>query len=79
MRSNLLLTGPPGVDKTSLLVRALDGLPSETACGFITRKMRHDRRRMGFVVETLLHVTQQNRDQLVGQVAGWMRKVIAGV
>jgi len=53
MSSHLLLTGPPRVGKTSLLVRALDGLPRETACGFVTRELRRDGRRVGFAVETL--------------------------
>lgn len=177
MRTNLLLTGPPRVGKTTLVVRALDSLPPETACGFVTRELRRDGRRVGFAVETLagesavlahvdirsphrvgryrvdlaafestalpaidparvtaplivideigkmecfsdrfrelvvatlksdravlatialrgnrfieslkarpevtlLHVTQQNRDQLVDQVVGWVREVLAGV
>jgi len=41
------------VGKTSLLVRALDGLPPEIACGFVTRELRRDGRRVGFAVETL--------------------------
>ena len=53
MSSHLLLTGPPRVGKTSLVIRALDGLPSETACGFVTRELRRDGQRVGFAVETL--------------------------
>ncbi len=53
MSSHLLLTGPPRVGKTSLVVRALDSLPLETACGFVTRELRRDGRRVGFAVETL--------------------------
>ena len=53
MRPNLLLTGPPRVGKTTLIVRVLEGLPPGTACGFITRELRRDGRRVGFSVETL--------------------------
>jgi nucleoside-triphosphatase len=41
------------VGKTSLVIRALDGLPPETACGFVTRELRRDGQRVGFAVETL--------------------------
>jgi nucleoside-triphosphatase len=53
MRSNLLLTGPPRVGKTTLVLRALDRLPPSAACGFVTREIRRDGRRVGFAVETL--------------------------
>jgi len=53
MRPNLLLTGPPRVGKTTLVVRVLDGLPPGTACGFFTRELRRNGRRVGFSVETL--------------------------
>jgi nucleoside-triphosphatase len=164
------------VGKTTLVLRVLDSLPPETACGFVTRELRRDRQRVGFAVATLagesatlahldirsphrvgryrvdlaafestalpaidparvtaplivideigkmeclsgrfrelvvaalgsdravlatiglsrnnfiedlkarpeiifLHVTQQNRDQLLGQVGGWAREVLAG-
>jgi nucleoside-triphosphatase len=53
MRSNLMLTGPPGVGKTTLVLRVLEGLPPEAASGFVTRELRRDGRRVGFAVETL--------------------------
>jgi nucleoside-triphosphatase len=53
MGSNLLLTGPPGVGKTTLVLRVLEGLPPEAACGFVTRELRRGGRRVGFAVETL--------------------------
>jgi nucleoside-triphosphatase len=41
------------VGKTTLVLHALDSLPSETACGFVTRELRRDGQRVGFAVETL--------------------------
>jgi nucleoside-triphosphatase len=177
MPSNLLLTGSPGVGKTTLVLRVLHSMPAQTACGFVTHELRRDGQRVGFAVETLagesavlahvdlrsphrvgryrvdvaafesialpamdparvtaplivideigkmecfsdrfrelviatlssdravlatialrgnryieslrarpevtlLHITQQNRDQLVGHVLGWVREVLAGV
>jgi nucleoside-triphosphatase len=54
MKANLLLTGPPRVGKTTLVVSVLDNLPSGAACGFVTRELRRDGRRVGFAVETLV-------------------------
>ena len=53
MGSKLMLTGPPGVGKTTLVLRVLEGLPPEAACGFVTRELRRGGRRVGFAVETL--------------------------
>jgi nucleoside-triphosphatase len=53
MKPNLFLTGPPRVGKTSLILRALAGLPPERACGFVTRELSRDGKRVGFAVETL--------------------------
>ncbi len=52
MTPNLLLTGPPGVGKTTLVLRALAGLPP-VASGFVTRELRQGGQRVGFAVETL--------------------------
>jgi nucleoside-triphosphatase len=53
MKRKLLVTGGPGVGKTTLICRALDSLPSQAANGFITRELRQEGRRVGFEVETL--------------------------
>lgn len=53
MRPNLLLTGPPGVGKTTLVMRALSNLPPGAAGGFVTRELRQGGRRVGFAAETL--------------------------
>ncbi len=52
MAPNLLLTGPPGVGKTTLVLRVLSGLPP-VASGFVTRELRQGGGRVGFAVETL--------------------------
>jgi len=52
MAPNLLLTGPPGVGKTTLVLRVLAGLPP-VASGFVTRELRQAGGRVGFAVETL--------------------------
>jgi nucleoside-triphosphatase len=48
-----LLTGSPGVGKTTLVLRVLDSVPAQTAFGFVTRELRRDGQRVGFAVETL--------------------------
>jgi len=53
MANNLLLTGPPRVGKTTLILRALAALPPGSAEGFVTRELRQGGRRVGFVAETL--------------------------
>ena len=53
MADNLLLTGPPGCGKTTVVERVVAMLPSEAAGGFLTRELREGRRRVGFEVRTL--------------------------
>lgn len=60
----LLLTGVPGVGKTTLVRRVVEGLPPELrAQGFTTREIREGGRRLGFEIvplqgrpRTLAHV-----------------------
>lgn len=50
MARALLLTGPPGIGKTTVIRRVAAGLPSDEVCGFLTEEIR-DRsgRRTGFL------------------------------
>ena len=49
---NLILTGPPGTGKTTLLREALLPFP-ERATGFLTEEIREGRDRVGFRLKTL--------------------------
>lgn len=53
MPNNLLLTGPPGCGKTTLIERVVAALPRGAAGGFVTHELRRDGRRVGFEVRTL--------------------------
>lgn len=48
----LLLTGPPGVGKTTVILKVLKEIKG-VATGFYTREMRVKGRRIGFMVRTL--------------------------
>ena len=50
---NLLITGPPGIGKTTVLERVVASLPPAVATGFLTRELRERGVRHGFAVETL--------------------------
>jgi len=50
---NILLTGRPGVGKTTVIMRALQLLPGLRATGFYTRELRGPRGRLGFEAVTL--------------------------
>ncbi|RLC83158.1 MAG: AAA family ATPase [Chloroflexi bacterium] len=52
MAKNLLLTGRPGIGKTTVIMRVLEALDIE-ATGFYTREMRGPRGRLGFEAVTL--------------------------
>ncbi|KAL8151851.1 hypothetical protein V2J09_021659 [Rumex salicifolius] len=53
----VLLTGPPGVGKTTLIIKVLESLkssnPSLKVQGFYTREIRHGSERVGFEVVTV--------------------------
>ncbi len=49
---NILLTGKPGVGKTTLLKRVIEGLDTDCA-GFYTEEIRSGGRRLGFKMMTL--------------------------
>ena len=51
--ANLLITGPPGIGKTTVLERVIACLPPAAATGFLTRELRARGVRQGFVIETL--------------------------
>ncbi|MBN1954314.1 MAG: nucleoside triphosphatase [Anaerolineae bacterium] len=48
MPHSLLLTGRPGVGKTTLIQRVLAGLPGLRLAGFATAEIRDERGRLGF-------------------------------
>ncbi len=48
----LLLTGPPGVGKTTVLRRAADKLSDVEIRGFVTEEIREAGQRVGFRIET---------------------------
>jgi nucleoside-triphosphatase len=49
----LLLTGPPGVGKTTLLARVARDLDGRVVRGFLTEEMRAGRQRVGFRLVTV--------------------------
>ncbi|MBU7044042.1 MAG: AAA family ATPase [Theionarchaea archaeon] len=48
---NILITGAPGVGKTTLIQTLISGCT--TATGFYTREIREQNKRVGFAIETL--------------------------
>jgi nucleoside-triphosphatase len=50
---NILLTGRPGVGKTTVIMKALEMMPDVKATGFYTRELRGPKRRLGFEAVTL--------------------------
>ena len=52
-RKNVLLTGRPGVGKTTVIRRVVEQLQGWRACGFYTQELRRQTRRIGFRVVTL--------------------------
>lgn len=52
LRRHILITGSPGVGKTTLIASISDRLPG-TKAGFLTREIRREQGRQGFMIETL--------------------------
>lgn len=52
-KSNLLLTGLPGVGKTTVLRRVAESLQGVRACGFLTDEIRVKGKRLGFRITSL--------------------------
>lgn len=50
---NLLLTGPPGCGKTTVVDRVVGRIGDRPVRGFVTREIREAGARKGFVIETL--------------------------
>jgi len=50
--SNILITGVPGIGKTTLIIRILEELNTD-AIGFVTKELRKEGSRYGFIIETL--------------------------
>ena len=50
---NILLTGKPGIGKTTAIRRIVEGLKTNSVGGFWSTEIRENRRRVGFAIETL--------------------------
>jgi nucleoside-triphosphatase len=67
-KPNILVTGAPGVGKTTLIAHVVRALPPRRAVGFLTHEIREEGTRRGFALEsltgvrsTLAHVDIQSR------------------
>ena len=53
MKSNILLTGRPGIGKTTAIKRIVEQLDPDIVAGFWSREIKEEGRRVGFAIETL--------------------------
>lgn len=53
MKRNILLTGKPGIGKTTAIRRIVDQLNPDSVAGFFSKEIREKGRRVGFAIETL--------------------------
>lgn len=51
--NNLLLTGEPGIGKTTVIMKVLNKLKKITVSGFYTEEIRSGKKRKGFMLKTL--------------------------
>lgn len=70
-RTAILLTGHPGVGKTTVIARVVEGLAGRALSGFTTREIRAGGERRGFRLETfdgksaiLAHVSLRSLDRV---------------
>ncbi|UCG78569.1 MAG: NTPase [Nitrospirota bacterium] len=52
-RRHILITGPPGVGKTTCIINAIKGIPRERIAGFYTEEVRERGKRRGFRMMSL--------------------------
>ncbi|MHA2027176.1 MAG: nucleoside-triphosphatase [Candidatus Thorarchaeota archaeon] len=53
MKSNILLTGRPGIGKTTAIRKITESLAPNKTRGFLSFEIRESGRRVGFAIETL--------------------------
>ncbi|MFX1270059.1 MAG: NTPase [Promethearchaeota archaeon] len=53
MRKNVVLTGRPGIGKSTVVKRIIHGLKPNSADGFWSAEIRENNRRVGFSINTL--------------------------
>jgi nucleoside-triphosphatase len=53
MKTNILLTGTPGIGKTTAIREIVNNLDSSDVSGFWSSEIRIDGRRVGFAIETI--------------------------
>ncbi|MFW9862420.1 MAG: NTPase [Candidatus Thorarchaeota archaeon] len=53
MRKNVLLTGRPGIGKSTVVKKIIHGLKPDSADGFWSAEIRENNRRVGFSINTL--------------------------
>lgn len=53
MQKNLLLTGRPGIGKSTVIARVIEQLTPQAAGGFWSEEIREEGKRTGFAIKTL--------------------------